>query len=100
MLSQEQNERREHPRKAFNRLVLVKDDSGNTEPFIGINYSVRGMALNSKVPLPFGEFVELLFWLTEPENKEINMVAEVMQNFKQGDMYTTSVKFVGELALN
>lgn len=100
MLSQEQKERREHPRMPFNRLVLVKDDSGNAEPFIGINYSVRGMALNSKSPLPFGEFVELLFWITEPENKEMTMVAEVMQNFKQGDMYTTSVKFVNELSLN
>lgn len=97
---QKQKERREHPGMTFNRIVLVKDDSGNTEQFVGLNYSVCGMALNSNVPLSSGGFVELHFWLTEPENKEIYMTTEAMQSFKQGDMYTTSVKFIGELTLN
>lgn len=97
---QGQKERRKHPRKPFNRLVLVKDNTGITDQFIGINLSTHGMALNSETPLFFGDFVELKFWLTEPVSKEVNITAEVVKNYKQGNMYTTSVKFVGEVPLN
>lgn len=65
-----------------------------------MNYSIRGMALNSKSPLAFGEFVDLHFWLNEPETKEVNITAEVMHNSREGNIYLTSLKFVGELALN
>ncbi|MCW8899832.1 MAG: PilZ domain-containing protein [Gammaproteobacteria bacterium] len=100
MSMQHINERREHSRLALNRLVLVTEDSGNLKKLVGVNYSVGGMALNSRQPLSSGEFVELQFWLTEPKNKEVNMTAEVIHNSKQGDIYITSVKFVGELQLN
>lgn len=100
MSMQQVNERREFPRLALNRLVIVRDDTGSTKKLIGVNYSVGGMALNSSIPLSFGEFVELQFWLTEPETKEVNMTAEVMHNTKEGDIYLTSLKFVGALTLN
>lgn len=100
MLLQEQKEKREHPRMAFNRLVLVQDESGLRTPLVGVNYSTGGMAINSHKPLNFGDFVELNFWLIEPKKREINITAEVLDNYREGDLFTTSVKFVGELKLN
>ena len=100
MLVQGQKERREYPRTPFNRLVLVKDNTGITDQFVGINFSTHGMALNSETPLFSGDFVELKFWLTEPVRKEVNITAEVVKNYKQGEKYTTSVKFMGEVSLN
>lgn len=100
MLMQEQQERREYPRLMLNRLVLVKEESGNTVQLVGVNYSARGMALNGTYHLSFGDFVELQFWLTEPENKEVKITAEVVQNAKRGDICISNLKFVGELQLN
>ena len=93
-------ERRKFPRLSLNRLVIVKENSGQIQKLVGMNYSAGGMALNSDNPLPSGEFVDLLFWLTEPENKEINLTAEVLHNSKQGNIYINSLKFVGELTLH
>ena len=91
-------EKRKYQRLALNRLVRVKEESGNTMQVIGINYSSGGMALNSKVPMPLGEFIELQFRLDEYENQKLQLVAEVVQNFKQKNVYITGVRFVGELS--
>lgn len=58
------------------------------------------MAFISVTPLNTGEFLELNFWLLEPEKKEINITAEVLNNYKNGEGYTSSVKFIGQLELN
>ena len=92
-------EKRQYQRMALNRLVRIREESGQTLKLVGINYSLGGMALHSKVPFPFGEFIELQFRINEKE-EELNMTAEVMQNFRRGDIYITGVKFVGELPLN
>ena len=63
-------ERRQSQRFMLNRLVIVKEATGQIQKLIGVNYSAGGMALNSTKPLSFGEFVDLQFWLTEPDNKE------------------------------
>ena len=94
------DDRRKHSRLALNRLVIVKDEAGSTKKLIGVNYSTHGIALTCSIPLDFGEYVDLQFWLTEPETKEINMTAKVIQNSKEGDIYLTSLKFVGEILLN
>ena len=93
-------ERRQSQRLVLNRLVIVKEITGKIQKLVGVNYSAGGMALNSTKPLSFGEFVDLQFWLTEPENKEINMTAEVLDYSKQGAIYINSMKFVGQLAVN
>lgn len=94
------NEKREHQRMVSNRLVLIKDESGKTKRLVAINYSLGGMALHSHLPWPLGEFIDLQFRLDEHEMKELNMTAEVMQNFKEGNAYITGVKFVGKLPLD
>ena len=93
-------ERRKFPRLLLNRLVIVKEPSGQVQKLIGVNYSTGGMALNSHTPLLSGEYVDLQFWLTEPENKEVNIAAEVLHFSRQGHVYTNSLKFVAELSVN
>ena len=95
-----ETERRHSQRLILNRVVVVKQSTGQTKNLIGINYSAFGMALNSTEPLPGGEVIDLQFWLTEPENKEINLLAKVLQNYKQGDQYINRVKFIDELSFN
>lgn len=97
MIFNDAPERRKNPRSFLNRMVIVKESSGQVKKLIGMNYSAGGMALKSEEPLPSGEYVDLLFWLTEPENKEINIAAEVLHFSKQGNVYTNSLKFVAEL---
>jgi len=93
-------EKREYPRVASNRLVLVKDDSGKINRVVAINYSQTGMALHSHISLPLGEFIDLNFKLNDNDSEILTMTAEVMQNFKEGNAYITGVKFVGKLDLN
>ncbi len=93
-------EKREYPRMDINCLVRTKEELGKAKQLIGINYSLRGMALYSYSPLPFGEFVELNFRLDEYKKQELHMTAEVVQNYKKGNMYIAGVKFVGELPLD
>ena len=97
---QQSKERREYPRMPFNRLVFVQSESGMKKPFVCENYSAGGMAFTSVTPLNSGELLELNFWLMEPEKKEINITAEVLNNYKNGEEYTSSVKFIGQLELN
>lgn len=94
------NEKREYPRMASNRLVLVEDEAGKTKQLIAINFSTNGMALHSNAPLVLGEFIYLRFRSDDQEKKVIEMTAEVMQNFKEGNAYVVGVKFVGQLPLN
>ena len=100
MALQSIKEKREYPRMSLNCLVRTKDELGKSKQHIGINYSLRGMALHSHTPLELGEFIDLYFKIDEYNTGEINMTAEVVQNFKDGNMYITGVKFVGELPLN
>lgn len=97
MTMQLAEEKREHPRMGLNRLVRVKTHAGKSMQLIGINYSLTGMALNSKTPFQAGEFIELDFRLNEQDQQEFNMTAEVVQNFKHGNMYVTGVRFLAEL---
>ncbi len=97
MLAQLLNDKREYPRIISNRLVLIKEESGETKRVVAVNYSMAGMALHSPSSLPLGEFIDLRFKLDEPESRVFNMTAEVMQNIKEGNAYITGVKFVGKL---
>ena len=94
---QQADEKRVHQRVVFNRLVRINFYAGNTIKVIGVNYSSSGMALNSKMPLPVGEYFELDFRLSEQNKQDFSITAEVVQNIKRGEMYITGVKFLGEL---
>lgn len=93
-------EKREHPRLDLNCLVRTRDEFGKSQQHIGINYSLRGMALQTRTQLALGEFIELFFRIDEYKTQEFNMTAEVMQNYKSGNVYITGVKFLGELPIN
>ena len=92
LLSKEQ---RISPRAILNRLVRVTPHNGQTLQLVGINYSQTGLAFNSHIPISFGEFIELDFKLNGKE--EFNVTAEVVQKLKDGSMYVTGVRFLGEL---
>ena len=78
-------------------MVILKECTGEIQKLVGLNYSSGGIAINSSKPLSAGDQVELLFWLTEPEYKEVNMRAEVLHFTKNGNEYTNSLKFINEL---
>ena len=98
MAAQLFNEKREYTRIESNRLVSVQQDTGQIKRFVAINYSSGGMALHSHSPLQLGEFIEMSFRLNEFDSDIIDMTAEVVQNFKEGNAYIIGVKFVGTLA--
>ena len=100
MALQSFKEKREYPRISLNCLVRTRDEFGKSKQHIGVNYSLRGMAFHSNTPLDLGEFIELNFRIDEYKTEELNMTAEVMQNYKDGNMYVVGVKFLGELPLN
>lgn len=99
MAAQLFNEKREYPRIESNRLVSVKEESGQIKRFVAINYSTGGMALHSHSPLPLGDFIDMNFRLNEHDREVLDMTAEVIQNFKEGNAYKIGVKFVGTLPL-
>lgn len=100
MATQLLEEKREYPRLHSNRLVLMKEDSGETKRLVAVNYSMGGMALHTYAPLPLGEFIDLHFKLDEHDENVLEMTAEVMQNFKSGNAYIAGVKFVGTLPVD
>lgn len=97
MVAQLVNDKREYPRIASNRLVFIKEESGKTKRVVAINYSLAGMALHSHSSLPLGEFIDLHFKFDENDSEAVDITAEVMQNFKEGNSYITGVKFVGKI---
>lgn len=99
MSKQQSKEKRVHTRTVLNRLVRVTTHNGQTLQRVGINYSPIGLAFSSNIPIPAGEFIELDFKLNEKKEKAVNITAEVVQNFKDGCMYVTGVRFLGELKI-
>ena len=93
-------DRRQSSRIELNRLVIVKENSGEIQKLVGLNYSTGGIALNSAQPMPAGDVVDVLFWLTEPENLEINIHARVLNCRKQNSSYVNTLQFMDELSIN
>ena len=92
-------EKREYPRMDFNRLVRLESDAHNTMQLIGINYSQTGLALQSKEPLFVGELVELFFRLDDEETTDHQLHGEVVHNFREGDVFTSGIRFIGHLEI-
>ena len=90
-------DKREFPRMEFNRLVRLESEYRETMHLVGLNYSVTGMALKSKLPLHVGEFVELRFSLGEKQRTVINITGEVVYNDRDSDLFVAGIKFVGYL---
>ena len=90
-------EKREHPRMEFNHLVRLESESRNTIQLVGINYSQTGLALQSKEPLFVGEMVELFFRLNDQDQIEQQLLGEVVHNFREGDVFTSGLRFIGQL---
>ena len=91
------------PRMEFNRLVRLESENQGTMQLVGVNYSATGIALQSKRPLPLGEFVELRFTLGEKQRTVVNITGEVMYNNHDHehnhDLFTAGLKFVGYIDL-
>jgi len=93
------SEKREYPRLTSNRMVQIKEKSGQTKRLVAVNYSLFGMALRSSVALDVGDFIDMRFRLDDNNQKILDMTAEVVQYYKEGHAYVIGVKFTENLPL-
>jgi len=94
------SEKREYPRFNSNRMVQIKEKSGQTKRLVALNYSLFGMALYSSIPLNVGDFIEMRFRLEDKDSRILEMTSEVVQYYKKGKAYIIGVKFVENLPLD